>query len=109
MYIVNGLLCLDCVASVELSLIVSSTLQTAIDAPRFCIADGTHDGTVFLEDGFHPDTVSKLEQMGHTMKHSIRGHEREVFGRAQIITRDRTTGILCAGSDGRADGCALGY
>ena len=47
--------------------------------------------------------------MGHTLKHSIRGHEREVFGRAQIITRDRMTGILCAGSDGRADGCALGY
>lgn len=47
--------------------------------------------------------------MGHTMKHSIRGHEREVFGRAQIITRDRKTGVLCAGSDGRADGCALGY
>lgn len=87
----------------------SIPLQTAIDAPRFCIADGTHDGLVYLEDGFHADTVSELEQMGHQMKHSVTSHEREVFGRAQIITRDRETGILCAGSDGRADGCALGY
>ncbi|KAL7540314.1 hypothetical protein ACHAXR_010021, partial [Thalassiosira sp. AJA248-18] len=83
--------------------------QTAIDAPRFCIFDGTQDGIVALEEGFHPDTISTLQQMGHKMKPNVSGHEREVFGRAQIITRDRKTGILCAGSDGRADGCALGY
>mmetsp|Transcript_17099 Transcript_17099/g.30702 ORF Transcript_17099/g.30702 Transcript_17099/m.30702 type:complete len:629 (+) Transcript_17099:65-1951(+) len=84
--------------------------QTAIDAPRFCIPDGTQDGTVFLEDGFHPSTVSEMLRLGHKTKPSVAtGHEREVFGRAQIITRDRATGVLCAGSDGRADGCALGY
>jgi gamma-glutamyltranspeptidase/glutathione hydrolase len=83
--------------------------QTAIDAPRFCIADGTLDGTVLLEEGFHPDTIAKMEMMGHKMNTNISGHDRHWFGRAQIITRDRDTGVLCAGSDGRADGCALGY
>lgn len=83
--------------------------QACIDAPRFCILDGSRDGIVYLEEGFHPDTVSGLRRMGHRMKPGVSGHEREVFGRAQIITRDRETGVLCAGSDGRADGCALGY
>ena len=83
--------------------------QTAVDAPRFCVLDGTHDGVVYLEEGFHPETIENLRQMGHKMKPGISGHGREVFGRAQIITRDRETGVLCAGSDGRADGCALGY
>jgi len=83
--------------------------QTAIDAPRFCILDGTRDGMVYIEEGFHESTVSKLKEMGHKMKANVSGHEREIFGRAQIIHRDRDTGVLCAGSDGRADGCALGY
>ena len=47
--------------------------------------------------------------MGHNIKHSVKGYDREVFGRAQIITRDRKSGILQAGSDGRADGCAIGF
>ena len=83
--------------------------QSAIDAPRFCILDGTRDGMVYIEEGFHESTVSKLKEMGHKMKANVSGHEREIFGRAQIIHRDRDKGVLCAGSDGRADGCALGY
>jgi len=35
------------------------------------------------------------------------GHERAIFGRGQIILRDPETGVLCAGSDPRADGCAM--
>ena len=89
-----------------LSTIIS---KTTIDAPRFCIIEGTQNGVVLLEDGFHPDIISKLQEMGHKMKFGVAGHERDAFGRAQIITRNRETGILCAGSDGRADGCALGY
>ena len=27
----------------------------------------------------------------------------------QIILRDAETGVLCAGSDGRCDGCAMGW
>lgn len=64
---------------------------------------------MYLEEGFHRDTIAKLLSMGHHMRPNISGHERDVFGRAQIIVRDRHAGILCAGSDGRADGCALGY
>ncbi|KAL7493152.1 hypothetical protein ACHAWT_006750 [Skeletonema menzelii] len=83
--------------------------QTAVDAPRFCILDGSQNGKVFIETGFNEDTISKLATFGHDMEPNVSGHEREIFGRAQIITRDRGTGILAAGSDGRADGCALGY
>ena len=43
------------------------------------------------------------------MQPEVSEHEREIFGRAQIITRDRRSGVIAAGSDGRADGCALGY
>ena len=83
--------------------------QTAVDSPRFCILDGTRDGTVFVETGFLPGTIEALGGMGHRMRSDVSGNEREVFGRAQVVTRDRETGVLCAGSDGRADGCALGY
>lgn len=84
--------------------------QTAVDAPRFCILDGTQGGAVYLEEGFRPSTVLRMRRLGHKMGTDVtRGHGREVFGRAQVITRDRATGVLCAGSDGRADGCALGY
>jgi gamma-glutamyltranspeptidase/glutathione hydrolase len=67
------------------------------------------NGTVLLEEGFDPDTIARLKSMGHDMVADVSGHERDWFGRAQIITRDRVSGVLCAGSDGRADGCALGY
>ncbi|KAL7453375.1 hypothetical protein ACHAWC_005051 [Mediolabrus comicus] len=83
--------------------------QTAVDAPRFCIIDGTQNGKVYVETGFKEETVEKLAKLGHDMEADVSGHEREIFGRAQIITRDRETGVLCAASDGRADGCALGY
>ncbi len=80
-----------------------------MDAPRFCILDGSQNGKVFTEIGFSEETISKVATYGHNMEPNMAGHDREIFGRAQIITRDRETGILAAGSDGRADGCALGY
>jgi gamma-glutamyltranspeptidase/glutathione hydrolase len=83
--------------------------QTAIDRPRFCIADGTQHGTVFLEEGVDPAVVEELARRGHKLRPRQRGHERSLFGRAQIIQRDRATGVLWAGSDGRADGCAMGF
>jgi gamma-glutamyltranspeptidase / glutathione hydrolase len=44
--------------------------------------------------------------MGHPVTVTS-GHERAVFGRGQIILRDPATGVLCGGSDPRADGCAM--
>lgn len=83
--------------------------QAAIDMPRFCIVDGTQGGVVFLEEGVDEKVVQELKAKGHTMKPYAGGHDRSVFGRAQIIKRDRKTGVLWAGSDGRADGCAIGF
>lgn len=83
--------------------------QAAVDAPRFCIADGTQEGIVHFEEGIEEDVIKDLEQRGHFMKANISGHDRSLFGRAQIIKRDRKSGVLWAGSDGRADGCAIGF
>jgi gamma-glutamyltranspeptidase/glutathione hydrolase len=71
--------------------------------------DGTQGGTVALEDGIREEVLEELKQRGHKMRSGVSGHERSVFGRAQIIKRDRKTGVLWAGSDGRADGCAMGF
>jgi gamma-glutamyltranspeptidase/glutathione hydrolase len=43
--------------------------------------------------------------MGHTIE-EISGYERSIFGRGQVIIRDAQSGVLCGGSDLRADGCA---
>lgn len=88
--------------------------QTAIDMPRFVICDGEANGEVAFEDGFDPKVIEQLERMGHKVfkprgGYTISGFHRMLFGRAQIITRDRKTGVLCGGSDGRADGLAIGY
>ena len=83
--------------------------QAAVDMPRFCIADGTQAGKVFLEDGVREEVLQSLEAMDHKIVSRVSGYGRSVFGKAQIIKRDRETGVLWAGSDGRADGCAMGY
>ena len=81
--------------------------QRSIDFPRFCIADGTSNGLGSLEDGISDDCVKELKRLGHRVV-VVHGHDRSVFGRAQIITRDPETGVLCGGSDCRADGMAAG-
>jgi gamma-glutamyltranspeptidase / glutathione hydrolase len=83
--------------------------QAALDLPRFCILDGFHHGVCYLEDGIPKEVVEELKRRGHKLHPYVSGHERSAFGRAQIIKRDRTTGVLWAGSDGRADGCAMGF
>mmetsp|Transcript_8480 Transcript_8480/g.18658 ORF Transcript_8480/g.18658 Transcript_8480/m.18658 type:complete len:129 (-) Transcript_8480:149-535(-) len=82
--------------------------QEAVDAPRFCIVDGTQNGTVFLEEGTEEEAVEALRRRGHVVRANVTGGGRAVFGKAQVIVRDRETGVLWAGSDGRADGCAMG-
>eukprot|EP00041_Stephanoeca_diplocostata_P012880 m.217381 g.217381 ORF g.217381 m.217381 type:complete len:557 (+) comp19125_c0_seq1:156-1826(+) len=91
--------------------------QAALDAPRVCVGPG-HTGTggsVHLEEGVLQETVDTLRQMGHDISHEspVCGFARSVFGRGQIINRiadpAATRGhVFVAGSDPRADGCALG-
>jgi gamma-glutamyltranspeptidase/glutathione hydrolase len=80
--------------------------QAALDLPRFCIGDGTSGGDVALEEGIPDEVAAELEVRGHPVQ-KVSGWERAVFGRGQIILRDPATGVLTAGSDPRADGCAI--
>lgn len=82
--------------------------QAALDAPRFCIEP--KDGRIFIEEGVSAETIEALSKRGHCvqMRH---GYKRAVFGRGQAIHRwsDHGVQVLQAGSDGRGDGCAMGY
>ena len=80
--------------------------QAALDLPRFCIDVEEASGRVALEDGIPTRVVSELEKMGHPV-YPVSGYDRSLFGRGQVILRDAETGALCAGSDPRADGCAM--
>ncbi len=82
--------------------------QEALNAPRFCILDGTAGGKVSLEEGIPVETMANLARMGHEVI-PITGYGRAGFGRGQIIIRNPKTGALCGGSDPRADGQALGW
>ncbi len=80
--------------------------QAALDRPRFCIGDGAAGGRVSLEEGISAASVAALAEMGHPIE-VVTGYARALFGRGQIILRDPETGVLCGGSDPRADGCAM--
>ena len=82
--------------------------QEALDAPRFCILSGTAAGKVSLEDEIGVQVMSQLAAMGHEVM-PCSGWARSIFGRGQIIYRNPATGVLTAGSDPRADGCAIGW
>lgn len=82
--------------------------QSALDLPRFCIDVEESGGRVALEEGIPANIVSDLVKMGHPVyANAVSGYDRSLFGRGQVILRDAETGILCAGSDPRADGCAM--
>jgi len=80
--------------------------QSALDTARFCIDVEDSEGEVALEDGMPQETIDGLKKMGHSV-YMVDGYERALFGRGQIILRDPVTGVLTAGSDPRADGCAM--
>ena len=82
--------------------------QSALDLPRFCIDVEESGGRVALEEGIPENVVKELEILGHPV-YPVRGYDRSLFGRGQVILRDAETGVLCAGSDPRADGCAMTY
>ena len=80
--------------------------QTALDQSRFCVDVDEAGGRVALEEGIPEATYSGLKKMGHPV-YSVAGYDRAHFGRGQVILRDPETGVLTAGSDPRADGCAM--
>ncbi len=79
--------------------------QSALDLPRFCLDAESSGGRVDIEEGMPIATVNALREMGHPLN-EVSGYERALFGRGQVITRDNESGVLCGGSDLRADGYA---
>ncbi len=82
--------------------------QSALDRLRFCIEPTLAGGVVSLEAGLPDALVHGLARLGHPIVPDIAGDARGLFGRGQIIER-RLDGVLCGGSDPRADGLALGW
>ncbi|WP_461210270.1 gamma-glutamyltransferase family protein [Desulfocurvus sp. DL9XJH121] len=82
--------------------------QAALDRLRFCLPAGSPDDPVALEGGFDPALVKALGAMGHRTA-AVRGWERFLFGRGQIILRDPDTGWLMGGGDPRGDAYPHGF
>jgi gamma-glutamyltranspeptidase/glutathione hydrolase len=64
-----------------------------------------HGGTVLVEDGISNAAIVELRAKGH----QVARDKPESFGGYQAIQIDWDSGTLRGGSDGRKDGCALGY
>lgn len=88
--------------------------QAALDAPRFCIGAGMPDQgkvldrTVYLEEGIDEAVARQLRALGHEVQ-VIRGCQRGIFGRGQVIRCHLDDGrhVYSAGSDPRGDGAAF--
>jgi gamma-glutamyltranspeptidase/glutathione hydrolase len=86
-------------------------VQAAIEAPRWSIWPGTDPITMpnpfqlRLEDRLGEAAIDELARRGHRVR---RQGEWGGGGAAQAIARDPETGIVCGGSDPRAEGMALG-
>ncbi|CAO1603038.1 hypothetical protein XANCAGTX0491_006631 [Xanthoria calcicola] len=88
--------------------------QAALDAPRICIGAGLPevgkvlDRTVYLEEGIGEDVADALAELGHEVA-ILRGWERGLFGRGQVIRCHEEDGklVYSAGSDPRGDGAAV--
>ena len=92
--------------------------QSALDSARFCIGLSTSgtEGSLYLEEGIPLESIRELKELGHNVVGPVRGFERCLFGRGQIICsrpvdsggRERVN-VWWAGSDGRGDGVPVGY
>jgi gamma-glutamyltranspeptidase / glutathione hydrolase len=79
--------------------------QAALDRPRLCLEPVDGAVVVNLEDGVPADTTEALRARGHKVHPGISGFDRALFGRGQVIRRERD-GHLVGGCDPRSDGCA---
>lgn len=75
-------------------------LQSAIDLPRHF----AYQDELSLERRFAPEVIEGLGALGHHVVQPVLPQ-----GGAQAIAIDRRRGVLIGASDGRKDGCALGY
>lgn len=71
--------------------------QRALDVHRFCISpvDG-NNVTVLLEDGMDEKVVNELKKKNHTVK-IVKGYDRCVFGRGQVILKNSETNVYWGG------------
>src|SRR5690606_10847686 len=74
--------------------------QAAIALPRAFAFDMAYR----LERGIPEEAAAALERMGHTPQRWALP-----LGSAQILAVDWVGGTITAGSDGRTDGCAMGF
>ncbi|CAJ1354151.1 unnamed protein product [Effrenium voratum] len=89
--------------------------QAALDQPRFCLQgvnsalgpESAQGAQLLLEEGIPEDVQEALSQMGHHCR-VVRGWQRHVFGRGQVICRD-ASGVLQGGTEPRADGAVLAW
>jgi gamma-glutamyltranspeptidase/glutathione hydrolase len=84
----------------------AATPQEALDRPRFFIEPEIDGGRVYLESGTAAAVADALQARGHDIVLNPPTYGRTMFGRGQVIVR-QPDGSLVAGSDQRADGCAL--
>ena len=78
--------------------------QQAVNALRFMVGNDQ----VIIEEGLDEGVARELQSRGHKVG-AMTGQRRVSIGGAQIIQRDRDTGVLRAGSEPRKDGCAVGW
>ena len=75
------------------------TPQEALDAPRICIDTIGSDSVsktgdlIYLEEGMPEATVEGLKKLGHNVI-VLKGHQRQQFGRGQIIRKSEEDGQL---------------
>lgn len=81
--------------------------QKALDALRFSI-DVLGDKSVRVEEDLDGSVVDELRSRGHDVVVQ-RAYDRVGFGGGQVVSRDAETGVLCAGTEPRKDGSALGW
>lgn len=81
--------------------------QQALDRLRFCIMPFDEGSKVMIEEGVSDSVLQELRAKGHELD-VVSGYARDIVGRGQIILKN-DSGFWEAGSDGRADGLALGF